>query len=327
MSEIRRRLENVDMIRKRALEKIEELDLSKTTKKEMSRSFEVRLDSFSDGIVFYRSPFTPVSVTGTGCELNCKHCEKHYLKHMLDASHGKLSAIAHNLAVRGHRGILLSGGSRTDGSVPTYEISDEIHRIKDDTHLKISAHTGIVTDEQAERLSPWLDMALVDCIGSEATISGILGLPNTVDDYDSTLRFLTENGIPIAPHIIVGLNHGKLDGEFSAIEMVKKYKPDVVVIVVFIPTKGTACADAPSPLLEDVAKVIIRARQEMPDIPLSLSCVRPGGRYRSQLDECAILCGIDRIAVPSRSAYKLCKDVGLEIHEVDKLCCSYEVIV
>ena len=327
MSEIGSRLQNVDVIRERSLEKIEELDLSETTKKEMLRSFNVRLDSFSDGIIFYRSSFTPVSVTGTECELNCKHCEKHYLKHMLDASYGKLSAIASNLAVRGHRGILLSGGSKTDGSVPTYELSDEIRRIKDDTHLKISAHTGIVTEEQAKQLSPWLDMALVDCIGSDATISGILGLPNKVDDYDSTLRFLTENGVPISPHIIVGLNHGKLDGEFNAIEMVKKYKPDVVVIVVFIPTKGTTCADAPNPLLEGVAKVIIRARQEMPDIPLSLSCVRPGGRYRSQLDECAILCGIDRIAVPSRSAYKLCKDVGLKIHEVDKLCCSYEVIV
>lgn len=327
MSEIGRRLENVDMIRKRVLEKINELDLSETTKKEMSKSFKTRLNSFSTSIIFFTKPFTPVSVTGTECELNCKHCEKIYLKHMLDGSHGKLITIAQNLAVRGHRGILLSGGSKTDGSVPSYEVSDEIRQIKDDTHLQISAHTGIVTEEQAKQLSPWLNMALVDCIGSDATISGILGLPNTVDDYDRTLRFLTENGVPIAPHIIVGLNHGKLDGEFIAIDMVKKYNPNVVVIVVFIPTKGTNCADAPRPLVEDVAKVIIRARQEMPDIPLSLSCVRPGGRYRSRLDECAILCGIDRIAVPSRSAYNLCKDVGLKIHEVDKYCCSYEVIV
>ncbi|MCD4777561.1 MAG: hypothetical protein K8R12_01180, partial [Desulfobacterales bacterium] len=54
-----------------------------------------------------------------------------------------------------------------------------------------------------------------------------------------------------------------------------------------------------------------------------LSCVRPGGRYRSRLDECAILSGIDRIAVPSRSAYQLCAEIGLDIHEVDNMCCSY----
>jgi hypothetical protein len=307
----------------RVPEKIKGLDISDAAKKEMLRSFTIRLDSFSNNILFFNEPFTPVSVTGTDCELNCKHCEKHYLKHMLDGSGGKLRAAVVDLAKRGQRGVLLSGGSKLDGSVPTYELSDEIRQIKDDTHLKMSAHTGIITPEQALSLSTWLDMALVDCIGSDAAISGILGLSNTVSDYENTLRFLTDAGIPFAPHIIVGLNNGVLDCEFRAVEMVKKYDPDVVVIVVFIPTKNTACASALPPALEDVISVIAKARQEFPQTPLSLSCVRPGGRYRSRLDECAILSGIDRIAVPSRSAYQLCAEIGLDIHEVDNMCCSY----
>lgn len=307
----------------RVLEKIKGLDISEAAKKEMLRSFTIRLDSFSNKILFFNEPFTPVSVTGTDCELNCKHCEKHYLEHMLDGSGGKLRAAVVDLAKRGRSGVLLSGGSKLDGSVPTYEFSDEIRQIKDDTHLKMSAHTGIITPEQALSLSTWLDMALVDCIGSDAVISGILGLPNTVSDYENTLRFLTDAGIPIAPHIIVGLNNGALDCEFRAVEMVKKYDPDVVVIVVFIPTKNTACASALPPALEDVVSVIAKARQEFPQTPLSLSCVRPGGRYRSRLDECAILSGIDRIAVPSRSAYQLCAEIGLDIHKVDNMCCSY----
>ena len=307
----------------RVLEKIKGLDISDAAKKEMLRSFKIRLDSFSNNILFFNEPFTPVSVTGTDCELNCKHCEKHYLEHMLDGSGGKLHAAVVNIAKRGRSGVLLSGGSKLDGSVPTYELSDEIRHIKDDTHLKMSAHTGIITPEQALSMSTWLDMALVDCIGSDAVISEILGLPNTVSDYDDTLKFLTDAGISIAPHIIIGLNNGALDGEFRAVEMVKKYDPDVVVIVVFIPTKNTACASALPPALEDVVSVIAKARQEFPQTPLSLSCVRPGGRYRSRLDECAILSGIDRIAVPSRSAYQLCAEIGMDIHEVDNMCCSY----
>jgi uncharacterized radical SAM superfamily protein len=309
----------------RVQEKIKGLDISEAAKKEMLRSFKIRLDSFSNNILFFNEPFTPVSVTGNECELNCKHCEKHYLEHMLDGSGGKLRAAVVNLAKKGRSGVLLSGGSKLDGSVPTYELSDEIRQIKDDTHLKMSAHTGIINQEQAKSLATWLDMALVDCIGSDAVISEILGLPNTVSDYDATLKFLTDAGIPIAPHIIAGLNNGALDGEFRAVEMVKKYDPDVVVIVVFIPTKNTACAGTPPPDLEDVVSVIAKARQEFPQTPLSLSCVRPGGRYRSRLDECAILCGIDRIAVPSRSAYQLCAEIGLDIHEVDNMCCSYNV--
>lgn len=309
----------------RVQEKIKGLDISEAAKKEMLRSFKIRLDSFSNNILFFNEPFTPVSVTGTECELNCKHCEKHYLEHMLDGSGGKLRAAVVNLAKKGRSGVLLSGGSKLDGSVPTYELSDEIRQIKDDTHLKMSAHTGIINQEQAKSLATWLDMALVDCIGSDAVISEILGLPNTVSDYDATLKFLTDAGIPNAPHIIAGLNNGALDGEFRAVEMVKKYDPDVVVIVVFIPTKNTACAGTPPTDLEDVVSVIAKARQEFPQTPLSLSCVRPGGRYRSRLDECAILCGIDRIAVPSRSAYQLCAEIGLDIHEVDNMCCSYNV--
>jgi uncharacterized radical SAM superfamily protein len=305
------------------LEKIKGLDISNAAKKEMLRSFKIRLDSFSNKILFFNQPFTPVSVTGTDCELNCKHCEKHYLEHMLDGSGGKLRAAVVNLAKKGQSGVLLSGGSKLDGSVPTYELSDEIRQIKEDTHLKMSAHTGIITPKQALSLAMWLDMALVDCIGSDATISGILGLTKTVSDYENTLRFLTGAGIPIAPHIITGLNNGAIDGEFRAIRMVKKYDPDIVVIVVFIPTKHTACANAPPPALEDIVSVITAARQEFTQTPLSLSCVRPGGRYRSRLDEYAILCGIDRIAVPSRSAYQVCADIGLDIHEVDNMCCSY----
>ena len=302
--------------------KIKELDFNGKTKKNILKSFKLRLNAFSNDILFFNEPFTPVSVTGTECELNCKHCEKHYLEHMIDGSHGKLRAAAESLARQGRNGILLSGGSKPDGSVPTYEFSDDIRQIKEDTHLMISAHTGIVTRKQAASLAGWLDMALVDCIGSNTTISEILGLPNTVNDYEDTLKNLSEAKIPLAPHIIVGLHSGVLDGELRALEIVRRYNPDAVVIVVFIPTKGTVCADAPHPKLDDVASVIAAARQKFPQTPLSLSCVRPGGRYRSDLDRCAVLCGVDRIAVPSRSAYKLCQEIGLEIREVEDMCCS-----
>ncbi|MEA1906443.1 MAG: hypothetical protein U9N12_05745, partial [Euryarchaeota archaeon] len=115
---------------------------------------------------------------------------------MIDGSRVRLSIAAESLAREGQKRILLSGGSRLDGSVPTYELSDEIRQIKDRARLLISAHTGIVNQEQAKSLAAWLDMALVDCIGSDRTISEILGLPNTVGDYVDTLKYLTEANIP-----------------------------------------------------------------------------------------------------------------------------------
>jgi len=244
---------------------------------------------------------------------------------MLDGSPGKLYSHALHLANSGAKGILLSGGSAPDGSVPTYEQADVIQKIKRDLNLKISAHTGIVNHEQAQVLAQYLDMALVDVIGDDDTIHDILGLDACAQDYENSLKELSAAGIPIAPHVIVGLHNGNLKGEFKVLEMVKKFKPEVVVIVVFIPTKGTALEGTAPPKLEDVVKVITTAR-EMFDAPLSLSCVRPGGRYRSMLDRYAILSGIDRIAVPSRSAYTTARELGLNIVEVPKMCCSYGVL-
>ena len=191
-------------------------------------------------------------------------------------------------------------------------------------NLKISSHTGIVNPMQAQVLAQYLDMALVDVIGDDDTIHDILGFDASAQDYENTLKELSAAGIPIAPHVIVGLHNGELRGEFKALEMVKKFNPEVVVIVVFIPTKGTALEGTAPPKLEDVVKVITTAR-EMFDVPLSLSCVRPGGRYRSMIDRYAILCGIDRIAVPSKSAYTTAGELGLNIVEIPEMCCSYGV--
>ncbi len=313
---------NFDLYHARTM--IDALETDPDTRASMLGAFERRLELFGSEILFFNEPFTPVSLTGTGCALSCKHCNSHYLRHMLDGSGGKLEAEAEKLVNKGAKGILLSGGSTADGNVPTYEQSDVIQKIKRDTKLKISAHTGIVNVLRAQILSEYLDMALVDVLGDDETIHDILGIDACVQDYEESLRHLSTLGIPLAPHIIVGLHSGKLKGDFKALEIVEKFNPMTVVIVIFIPTKGTAMEGIPPPKIEDVVKVITTARK-MFDIPLSLSCVRPGGRYRSELDKYAILGGIDRIAVPSKSAYATSGKLGLNIIEIPKMCCSYEV--
>jgi uncharacterized radical SAM superfamily protein len=299
-------------------------DITPDHKEAMMSAFDLRCYNFSNRVQFFIRPFTPVSVTGTHCDLNCKHCSTHYLEHMVDAASHDLYHIAADLASRGEKGILLSGGSRQDVSVPTYEQGDAIRSLKSDFGLKISAHTGLVDREQASRLRDYgLDMALVDVIGSEGSIHDVYGLKGTSDDYDATLANLAAEGIALAPHIIVGLHGGELDGEFRALEMVRRYNPEVVVIVVFIPTDGTDYGNAQKPDINDVVEVITTARIMFPSTPLSLSCVRPGGRYRSILDEYALLSGVDRIAVPGRHCYRTAGEMGLDIMEVDTMCCSY----
>ncbi|MDF1557103.1 MAG: hypothetical protein P1P80_02825 [ANME-2 cluster archaeon] len=293
-------------------------------KESMKSAFAVRSRNFSNRILFFTRPFKPVSITGTDCDLKCKHCSAHYLEHMVDASSNDLFLIAADLDRQGEQGMLLSGGSRCDGSVPTYEHGDTVRSVKSAFHLKISAHTGLVDPQQAASLRDYgLDMALVDVIGSESTIQDVYKLDRTPRDYESTLSNLAAEGIALAPHIIVGLHGGELDGELRALEMVQQYDPEVVVIVVFIPTGGTEYSTARKPDINDVVEVMTAAREMFPSTPLSLSCVRPGGRYRSILDECALLSGLDRIAVPGRHCYRTAEELGFDIREVDRMCCSY----
>jgi len=150
---------------------------------------------------------------------------------MLDGSDGRLYSQAYQLAEKGANGILLSGGSDVDGSVPTYRFADTIKKIKKDTKLKISAHTGIVNSLQAQILSGYLDMALVDIPGDDETIHDILGLDACVADYESSLKELSLAGIPIAPHIIVGLHNGQLKGEFKALEIVRKDRIELSLVI------------------------------------------------------------------------------------------------
>ncbi len=312
-------------LEQRAASMIGALETDAATKASMQKAFKRRIELFGRDIRFYSEPFTPISLTGTRCSLECKHCNSYYLKHMLDGSEGKLYPQVRLLKERGAEGILLSGGSASDGSVPTYVCASDILKIRQEMNLKISAHTGIVDESQAHILSGYLDMALVDVIGDDETIHDILGIDACVRDYEGSLRALSTHGIQLAPHIIVGLHNGKLRGEMKALETVRKFDPEVVVIVVFIPTKGTALEGTSPPGMEDVVRVITKAR-EMFEVPLSLSCVRPGGRYRSMLDRYAILSGVDRIAVPTKNAYATSRELGLNIIEIRKMCCSYKCV-
>ncbi|MFZ2456450.1 MAG: radical SAM protein [Candidatus Altiarchaeia archaeon] len=287
---------------------------------------KLRSRYFGKRVAFYTKPYIPVSVTGDECELSCKHCDKHYLSHMEKAATGKqLEKLIDSLALSGTEGVVLSGGSKKDGSVPTYEKAAALKKAKKKTNLMINAHTGIVTKEQAKKMAGYVDAALTDVIGDSETVKEILGLPYGPEDYKRTLRLLRDSGIEnLSPHIIVGLNHGKVTGELNALNMVKETDPDNIVIVVFIPTKGTPMGKDKPPKVEDVAKIIAIARILYPLKNISLSCVRPGGRYRTALDREALKSGINKIAVPSKAAYKTAEELGLEVYEVKtSRCCSW----
>ena len=309
------------------------------TEKELSRLLEAgalvpeprRIRFYAPSFMYYKtnhycsSPthFPTVSVTGKGCALNCKHCGGKVLETMHPANTPqKLLEVCTDLKRKGALGCLISGGCLPDGSVPLEQFIPAIAKIKRDLGLTILAHTGIINSDMAKQLkTAGVDAALIDIIGSDETIQEIYNLNTTVKDYADSLKALHEAQIDFVPHVIVGLHHGELKGEFTALNMIAQYKPSAVVIISFMPIRGTAMETVKPPTPADIARVTATARVMFPKTPVVLGCMRPKGKHRVETDVLALKAGVDAIAFPSEEAVKYAEAQGYAIN-FSSYCCS-----
>ena len=235
---------------------------------------------------------------------------------MLETMHSALSPeelleLGLKLKQNGAQGCLVSGGCLPDGSVPLDGFVPVLARFKRELGLTVFVHTGIIKQETARALKDaGIDAALIDVIGSSETVKKIYNLKVTVEDYADSLKSLQDAKLCFVPHIIVGLNEGKLDGELKALQMLSQVKPSAIVIIAFMPIHGTAMAKVPPPKPIDIAKVSAIARLMFPETPIVLGCMRPKGTTRGETDALALKTGVDAIAFPSEEAIAYAKGKG-----------------
>jgi len=295
------------------------------------KNFGKKIRFYAPSFIYYKtgyfcsSPtaFPSISITGSSCALKCKHCDGKVLNTMFPAlTPKKLFNLCMKLKNEGAIGCLISGGCLPDGSVPLNKFVDAIAKIKSELGLTIAAHTGVIDLSTAKRLKEaGVDAALIDIIGSDETIREVYQLKVSVEDFDRSLRALHESEIPLVPHVLVGLHHGKLKGELQALKMISKYSPSAVIIIAFMPIHGTPMEKVDPPEPEDIAKVLVTARLMMPQTPIVLGCMRPKGKHRMRTDTLAVKAGVNAIAFPAEEAIQLAESMGLEI-TFSSLCCS-----
>jgi uncharacterized radical SAM superfamily protein len=267
--------------------------------------------------------FPTVSVTGTACALNCKHCGGKVLETMHPATTpATLLALTKKLKQNGAQGCLISGGCLPDGSVPLKQFIPVIEQIKRKLGLTVFVHTGVIDATTAKALKrAGVDAALIDIIGSDETIKKIGNLNVTTEDYAASLNAMQQAGLNFVPHVIVGLDNGKLKGELHALEMIASAKPSAVVVIAFMPIRGTAMAKVKPPTPADIAKVTATARLMFPRTPLVLGCMRPKGKHRAQTDTLALKAGADAIAFPSEDTVKYAEAQGYTL-SFSQFCCA-----
>ncbi len=267
--------------------------------------------------------FPSFSITGTACTLNCEHCKGKLLDHMIPATTPRrLRDLCFKVHEQGGVGCLVSGGCLPEGAVPLDRFMDAIGDIKRETGLKLVVHTGLAPPKILLKLAETgIDAVSFDLIGSDRVIREIYHLKASVEDYEKAMKLMAAIGLNFAPHILMGLYHGKITEERRALEASLRYGPSSLVFIVFTPIRGTPMESDKPPPIRDVVDIIAYARTEAPDTPIALGCVRPLRGYRDELDQLAIRAGVNGVAHPSESVYPLLPRIGLKpvLHDT---CCS-----
>lgn len=306
---------------------------------DLSSGFEIRrrnfggvMDFYAPGLKKWSTPewtpanparFLPVSVTGSACALSCDHCGTKVLDGMASIAAGEdLFSTAVRMKAQGSEGLLVSGGSTRAGGVPLTPHLAHVRRIREELGMKVIVHSGVVSPALARSLAEAeVDGVMLDIIGADETIRDVYKLDLTTADFAASLQVLSDNGLRIIPHIILGLHYGTFLGEHRALDMVLAAGPSTLILVVLVPLVGTKMAHLPPPPTADVVEFFATAREAAPDIPVNLGCARPMGQAKVEMDTAAVDLGLNGIAYPADGVIAYAESRGVTARRFE-YCCS-----
>lgn len=269
-------------------------------------------------------PWPAISITGGDCALACDHCKAKILAPMLPARTPEdLWRVVNEQIARGAAGMLLTGGSNRRNEVDYSPFLSTVRRIKDaHPDFRIAVHTALTDEDRARCLEQaGIDVAMMDVIGAQDTVTQVYHLKRPVEDFERSLEALTATRMRIVPHIVVGLHYGRLLGEWHALEIVARHRPDALVLVVAMPFYAPPERPFVTPNAHEVGVFLLDARRALPDIPLLLGCARPPGRARVLIDVYGVLAGLDGIAHPAEGVVALARRLGRGV-QLSAACCS-----
>jgi uncharacterized radical SAM superfamily protein len=299
-------------------------DRLKLARESAWREFGKHIIFYLPGMFTYdglKGKYPAISITGSQCALQCDHCQGKILDGMISATTPiHLIGKCRRLAAKGAQGVLISGGCDEKGQLPWEEVISAIGEVKRQTDLYISIHCGLIDLKTARRLKEaGVDEALIDVIGDDQTYQDIYHLEFGVKRIEQSLESIQKAGLPVVPHIVCGLHHGKMGGEKTAVEIISRFEVRQVVIVSLMGIPETPLWDTLPPRAEEVADIIAETRFKVPGVPISLGCARQRGDV--SLEILAIDAGVNRMALPSEEAIEHARNYGLEIR-YQRTCCS-----
>ena len=272
-------------------------------------AWHIRTEHFLPQIGFVRPNRTiAISLTGTSCALHCAHCGGYYLRGMVSIE----DADATNMT-----SCLISGGCDQRGRVPVTSHMALVAALRPGRVL--NWHVGMIDEDTMHAIAPYVDVISFDFVGDTETIREVYGLDYTADDYAHEYAMLRRHA-KVVPHLTLGVRGGQFSGEYQALHTLKAMGLEALVVLVFIPTPGTRYAHCQPPPLGEVADFLLTARCTLPDTSIYLGCMRPGGRYRHDLDSLAVQAGVNKVVNPASPAVRWATELGLHVHRESECC-------
>ncbi|MBU1108223.1 MAG: hypothetical protein KKB51_16240 [Candidatus Riflebacteria bacterium] len=251
-----------------------------------------------------------VSVTDHECQQKCAHCNGHYLNGMQSFT------TIEKEKLRYYDAILISGGSTQAGSVPISKHFDAIMALPES--LRINLHPGFQPVENLLPLKQRNPIISFDLPGSDTVIKDVFKLPYSSKDFRELFVSYSKH-FETVPHICIGLNRGQNSDEESTIDFLAGLPLKQAVFIIFRPTPGTEFADAQPPESARVVDLLKYAKAKL-NCELLLGCMRPAGKYRSQIDILAWLHGVNKIVQPDHTLLKILKTHGIKINDYSNCC-------
>jgi hypothetical protein len=274
-----------------------------------------------------KNAWPAISITGADCKLACDHCKGRILAPMIEArTPATLRRVVEEQIAGGARGMLLTGGSNLRNEVEYDPFYPTLRAIRD-AHpgFRIAVHTGLVDSGMARRMEDaGIDVAMLDIIGAQETITRVYHLKRPVADFETALAALNATSMRVVPHIVVGLHYGRMLGEPAALDIVRRHPPSALVLVVVMPYYAPAKKPFAIPDPVEVGRFFVEARAALPSVPVLLGCARPPGRVKSAIDAYAVMAGLDGIAHPAEGTVELAVRIGREAR-VTPSCCSIAI--
>jgi len=286
---------------------------------------------------YYRNKpnsFLNISLTGRHCELLCRHCRAMLLEDMVDINtfgnpfdnaENRLLKILKKFGREIVKGMLLSGGFDKNGILPLDDkIINEIRELKSQTknQIKIFMHLGFVEKYTVNALyGCGVDGVLVNVISDKDAIKKTYNLKNcSPDSFYKNIKVLKNAGLKVAPHIIIGLNDGKISGEFNSIEQLSSSGADAIVFAIVKKISKHFDFINPDIKVNEIIKLFDYTKKLVPDTPISLGCARPSGFNTEKLEIELLKRGIDVISFPSDAAIEFAEKNNFKFSFLEQCC-------